>query len=142
MKSFKTSIADVVVDEEQIVYLDFHTCDFPIEKLKAHFVTMHEQLGTEKRMYIYSFKQLSKISISRDARIYNNKKMEGFTESLAVASTNGMLRIFVNLYIKIARFSFPFKILKDTEEAQTWTLKHRSMERVKALRYQEVELKH
>ncbi|MBU2020614.1 MAG: hypothetical protein KJ941_13295 [Bacteroidetes bacterium] len=134
MNSFQTCISSVEVDQNKIVHVIYEVSTFTVALFEKHYQTMNQMLGHEKRMFIYYFAGLARVSVSREAKNYNNQEIAKITESLAFVSTSGMLRIFVSLQLKIAGFKFPYKILQSKEEAIIWSLKRRSVNRVKDLK--------
>ena len=134
MRFFQTNISKVYVDIDGVVYIDFFEENFNLENLTVHYQILDQELGEGKRMSVYSFKEIMKISIEKKAKDFNNRMLEARTESFAMASTNGMIRIFVNVYLKLAKLNFPMKIMRNKEDARKWVLKQRSERRVRELK--------
>lgn len=122
MQKFQTPIANVTFSEEEIVYVDFTGSDFPLFKLIDHYQILRDELGKERYHFIYTFPPVHTIRIPRDARKYNNEQLAKHTSSLAMPSKNGMIRTFVNMYIRLGKLPFPTLIAKSMKEAEEWTL--------------------
>lgn len=121
MKDFQTPIAKIVLSEEEFVYVEFTGSDFPLYKLIEHYAILREELEPKKYHFIYTFPPIHTIRIPREARKYNNTELMKITKSLAMPSTNGMIRTFVKLYIRVGNLPFPTFIAKSVQEAEEWT---------------------
>lgn len=133
MQKFQTPISEISLTPEGIVIVSFIGADFPLYKLIEHYQILRDELGKEKYHFIYTFPPINTIRIPREARRYNNEQLALITKSLAMPSKNGMIRYFVNMYIRLGNLPFPTLIARTLDEAEAWSLKLKEKEFTPAL---------
>lgn len=121
VNSFSTSVGDVFVDKNGIVTVFITNPDQGIETLKKHYVEYEKIMGTERRKVILVF-TVNSIFLPAESRTYSQEKLNQLTCTLAGVITKPMIRIFVNIFVKMNRLESNLNVFKDIESAKKWIL--------------------
>ena len=126
--TFDTPISKVTLKEDGVCEMNITVNEFTMDRLKEHYSILEDKFGDSKFHWIYSFSDFNIRALTHEARSYNNIMLKKHTLSLAAITPNPMIRIFVNLYIRISSFAFPIKTVADENAAKAWLSQYEGAE--------------
>lgn len=116
--SFQTAIGNVEVHDDYVL-VTITAENQTMEILKAHYSVYEAELGTEKRKVILDF-AINNIRLEREERAFSIQKLNSLTSDIAGIIHSPLVRIFVNIFMKINTFEYNYKVCKSVDEAKAW----------------------
>ena len=124
----KTKMGEVWEEGDGFIYTDLYTTIYSFEEMRDHYGKYQEKYGTEKRLHLVTFQELPLRTPMPDVREYNNGQLHMVTKAFAVVTSSAMIRMFVNMYIRLSSIRFPVKLFATHEEAKDWLKSHEEVD--------------
>ena len=120
-KKIKLTVADVWLDDEDIIRMEFHPTKAHRQKDAEEVTAAHVELSNnEKRPVLADLRNVT-VGADKDARnYYATEESSRLKTAMAILTNSRAQRTFGSIYIYLTRPPYPTRLFKSESEALAW----------------------